>query len=347
MSSAAKRLAILLDSVEIVSPSAFRMGGEQVFETDKLSSMSFPQSEGSPPEPGMRQLRDAVASMVYVAAYARVYQGGPVAVEGFPAAPVADPAFVGALSAANRGATRWDAGWKVYQAEANGAVHVRKGETATLAQAGQYATGGFGLGAGVGSYVQLLVSHESTAAQPGWYHALGETVMGDHDTARIGRLYFHVPAGEAPWLVGALTGALNRYRVPFRLKTPVDPAHLDRTDGLVLYVPRRFVAVAMRLVLALSPELKKKLTPGTPLFARELRPGLSAADDPGTGESFGQSRCRLVADAILEGGAGPPDPAARTEALRRRFRREGLDAERPHLAAGLAERYVPQAASAL
>lgn len=337
------RLRLLLDSLEILSPTRLRFGDGGEIEWGALPAMQLAPQPDSPHDPELRPLRDAVAMLIYFAAYARVYDGGQVNLDGLRAPVVADPAFVSALSTANAGATRWDRGWKIYQADANGAVHIQKGDVATLAPAGQYSTGGFGFAPRVGAYVEFLVPHESVAAQPGWYHAFGTTVMSDHDAGRIGRFYLHISADDAAFAIAALTSLLNRYSVPFRLKVPVDPRHFDRTDALVLYTPRRFVPIVHRLVMA-QEEVTQRLLSGTPLFALELCRGLAAADDPGTGESFGQSRCRLIADAILDGGSRSGQRQAKIEALERRFRRAGLDPCRPHLASGLVERYAAEPA---
>jgi hypothetical protein len=41
------------------------------------------------------------------------------------------------------------------------------------------------------------------------------------------------------------------------------------------------------------------MRPGTPVFTKFLAPGLGLAEDPGQGDSFGQHRCRLLADAMI------------------------------------------------
>ena len=65
------------------------------------------------------------------------------------------------------------------------------------------------------------------------------------------------------------------------------------------------------------------LRDGTPPWTRPLARGVSWADDPGGGESFGLHRCRLAAEGL---GSGEGVDAA--------FRAAGLDPLRPHLAPG-------------
>jgi hypothetical protein len=337
-----ERVATLLDSIEILSDLTFRIGGGADISAVQVPPMPGPAAAAEKEaSPGSILLRDALATLVYAAAYSRVYDGGEIGMDILASRVVADRSFVARLSQANRSAERWDGGWRVYQADANGAMHIKKGDSATLARPGQYihatATGAM---PAVGAFVELFAPRESLVDQPSWYHAYGETVMSDHDNGRIGRLYFNVSASEAPWLVGALTGTLNRYAIPFRLKCPVDPGSYDRTDALVLYVARRFFPVVLRVLRPLAPELAARLEPGTPLFAMRLLAGMGAADDPGTGESFGQSRSRLVAEAVVATGIGNGGRKPRKDALAASFRRLGLDIERPHLAAGLTDKYA-------
>jgi lantibiotic modifying enzyme len=125
------------------------------------------------------------------------------------------------------------------------------------------------------------------------------------------------------------------------MKCSTDPTKLDRTDGVVLYVARRFMPVVLRLIALLAPELQQRLRPAVPLFSKPLLPGLGAADDPGTSESFGQVRSRLVADGIVDAWQqGRSSPQERYEAVLARFLRSGLSPIRPHLAPGLTDLYV-------
>ncbi|NHB83744.1 hypothetical protein G7085_00885 [Tessaracoccus sp. HDW20] len=69
------------------------------------------------------------------------------------------------------------------------------------------------------------------------------------------------------------------------------------------------------------------LSPGGRVpFTATLVPGISWSEDPGGEDSFGQTRCRLLADAFTRGGP----PVAAAEAA---FVSAGLDPARPHLRA--------------
>lgn len=332
------RVSALFANLELLSPAAFSVGGT-AFDVARVGAMPAPA--GAPPGPPAHQgLRAALASVIYSVAYARAYRGGPASPEVFarPLSPDAD--FAAELARANPTAGGWEAGWQVFQLGLAGALHVRKGEAAIQTPAGQYAftAGGGARPPTVGDPVEVLVRRDSLTLQPGVYFAFGDTVANDYDFGRIARLYFHVPAAEAPWLLATLGTVLNRHFIAWRFKCPLDRGHFDRADGAVLYVARRFLPATLRLLAPFRGDLEARLSGEAALFARPLLPGLSTADDPGSGESFGQSRSFLLADAALDAWrAGRTDVDSRMDALVAAFARSGLQSQAPHLAAGLAD----------
>lgn len=336
-----ERLALLLQQIEILSPSRFRIGGGE--ELDVAAFAAPTQATATAPSTAVQAeaLRNALSLAVYAVAYARDYDGGPVDLARLHRPLTTDNNFVASLSTANPTAARWEPGWSVFKAEPGGALNLHKGEIATLAQPGAY---GFPAGAGraptVGDAVDLFVQRESLILQPGMYFAFGDTIASDYDNARLGRLYFNADGEQAAWLLRTVGGVLNRFSVPYRMKCSTDPTHLDRTDGVVFYIARRFIPIALRLLVPLVPELRQRLRPAVPLFSKPLLPGLGAADDPGTMESFGQVRARLVADGIVDAWQqNRSSVQERYEAIVARFIRGGLSPVRPYMAQGLNDIY--------
>ena len=252
-----------------------------------------------------------------------------------------DPSFLRTLRSANPGRKRWDAKWRVYQLGAAGAVHVQKGEAYRLAVPGEYAFAQVReRPITVGDLVEVLAPADSPTAQPGYYFLHGETLASEFDDAEISRLYLHVRPEAAAQLVGLVASELNRFDVPFRLKCPSAPESYGRADAGVLYVARRFLQATLHILERSWCSLGAMLNPGAPLFTKEIEPGFAGADDPGTGESFGQSRCRLVAEAIVDAWLkGSQTPEARLTALQERFSGAGLSLEAPHLNAGAVDEY--------
>lgn len=343
------RLDTLLAAVDILSPTHFQFAGGEVVDAGAVVRAGGAAGWGTidPADP-TGPLLAAMVPFLYRHGYTRVFTGAPDAAptgHGVPLRP--DDAFVAALSAANPTGNRWAPGWRVFLPGANGALNVIKGDTALLAQPGQYAFPAMpGRAPGLGDTVELLVVRDSLGLQHGFYHAFGDTIACDYDHAMIARLYLHTPANEAAWLLGTIGRLLNHHLVPYRLKCLTDPAAYTRTDPMVLYVGRRFLPMVLRLLASVSGELDRRLKPGTPLFAKPLLAGLGVADDPGSGESFGQARIRLVCQGLLDAWRGNPrligGPAvtARRAAVAARFVTAGLSLDHPHLAPGMADAYV-------
>ena len=73
--------------------------------------------------------------------------------------------------------------------------------------------------------------------------------------------------------------------------------------------------------------------------AQTLRIGL--AEDPGTGESFGMHRSRLLADGLLRAHEHRlRTAAARLPVVVERFAEDGLDLQRPFLCPGSGDDYA-------
>ena len=166
-------------------------------------------------------------------------------------------------------------------------------------------------------------------SQPGYYFAFGDTLDELADQLTLVRLYFHCSPESAVLLVGELTAALNRFQTPFQLKTPAAPALYGRTDAAVLYIGARYFPITARIVASVLSRVP--LETATPLFTKRLWPGVGAAVEPGSGESFGSHRCRLTAEGIVDAWRqdGAQETPKRMAAVAARFAAAGLDLQRP------------------
>ncbi|HWW61554.1 MAG TPA: T3SS effector HopA1 family protein [Thermoanaerobaculia bacterium] len=221
------------------------------------------------------------------------------------------------LSAANATQERWDSGWTMSRIDARGRTVAHKRGLTHIAVPGRFQDGA------------VLLEREQRDAQPGFYIALaGEPVDHAQTEVRMTRMYFHVTAAGAPQLLRALTSTLNRYRVPFTFKTLSNAAAYSRADAAVLFFAKRF----HRIVRELVPHIIEgvELRARTPLFTKKLEDGIGLAEDPGAGQSFGENRCRLLAQAAWEAWKRGTD-AERELALQ--FERAGLTLDAPWLRA--------------
>jgi hypothetical protein len=242
-----------------------------------------------------------------------------------------DQAFGRHLAEANTGCEHWDPGWVIYQFGTNGQLFVRKGARERVAIPGFYISDATpNMAPQLGGSIRIRVQCGSDSVQPGYYFAFGETLDELADQLDLVRCYFHCAAQHATRLLSSLTSLLNKFQVPFQTKAPTSAAAYGRTDAVVLYTSARYFAITAQIINLVCETVP--LSPSVPLFAKCLLPGVGAAVEPGTGESFGLHRCRLAAEGIVDAWrTGRQDAPARLEAVRARFATAGLDLSRPYL----------------
>lgn len=322
-----RELARILEATVILSPVSFRFGEEVSVNLDKTAA-SIPglPAHPLPTDPLVR----GIQSTLYARCYTRRIDDPP-----WPQFP-ADSEFPRKLSAANVSRERWDSGWQVYQVGHSGIVSVLKGDRRRSAVPGEYASSGTpGIAPAAGSYVSLRVAHESHTTQPGFYYMFSDILSDMYDDSTLVRFYFHATPECVGSLITYLTGALNRYLIPYRMKALSEPPLYGRTDAAVLYCGRRYCQIVTRLLQDIPSDPAERMGTSTPLFTRPLRPGIGVAEEPNTGESFGMHRCRLVAEGIVDAWLeGQTASAARLRSVASRFSSNGLYLDRPHLNSG-------------
>ena len=257
----------------------------------------------------------AFAEVLYHRCYARALNDPDVP------ASAANEDLTPLLIAANCSREGWDLGWRVDQALDDGRVLASKSGAARVFRAGQYLTlRGPGPRPEAGDPVRVFAPAGSDAIQQDFYYAFGETVCEFDEFEDLFRYYWNIAPEGAPRLTAAVTRDFNRFQVPFRFKCGRTPAMCRRRDAAVLYIHRRYESIASLLLERVHAEIADFLRDSVPLFTQRVAPGLGFAEDPG-GESFGQSRSRILADAML---------AARTlQELRRQFAQRGLSLDEP------------------
>jgi hypothetical protein len=325
-------LTAAFGAFEIISPTSFSFAGEPPVDAASASAGAGWAAAGPAPPDGSTTL---LVQSIQAALYDRCYCNRLGKARAQPdGAPAEDAAFGQRLAEANASRERWDAGWFVYQFGANGQAFVRKGDRERLAMPGAFISDALpGMATQLGAGIRLRAPREALGVQPGYYFAFGETLEELADQLSLVRLYFHCGAEDAPFLLGALTREFNRFQVPFQLKAPMRPALYGRTDAVVAYVGARYFEIVARIVAAVRESVP--LEPCVPLFTKPLWPGVGAAVEPGTGESFGSHRCRLAAEGIVDAWEkGTQAVPARLAAVAARFGAAGLDLARPYLGAG-------------
>ncbi len=89
------------------------------------------------------------------------------------------------------------------------------------------------------------------------------------------------------------------------------------------------------MIAEIYAAIAAQLRPEVPLFCKRLADGLGFADSPPNSLSFGEHRCRLVAESLWNSfESGRSEAAARMTDLAAAFSRAGLDPLRPFLGVG-------------
>lgn len=238
-----------------------------------------------------------------------------------------------ALRAAHIDATRFEGGWTAETVSTWGRVVATKGPLRRLLERGEY-TVPRRPGLSPRPNDPLLVARYWAwiDEETGFWHAR-HGVWPPTGADRLVRVYWNAIPREGPALLGRLSRVLVRSNaVSSMIKTPAQREHGGRADAFVLYLgPSDFIRLRDELQ-SLAQELSFRLRPATPRFALPLAPGVAFAEGKLEGDSFGESRCRLVARAFV---TAPADVQSEVEPLADRiceqFRTAGLDPELPHL----------------
>ncbi|MGA2288755.1 T3SS effector HopA1 family protein [Bradyrhizobium sp.] len=235
-------------------------------------------------------------------------------------------AFLSRLRAANPVAQRHQDGWTITQLAAGGlwiSDAAQQPRFATLNEIVPLANA-----VAPGLPVRLVPQREFVTAPAGHYIIFGRPGF-DPQTGRQIRFYWNLTPDGAAIFLREIGARLERRRIPFQAKVPVDPSGYARTDCGVLYLNDEDVEAAGDAIAATYRALRDGMRPSVPMFAREIAPGLAFAESPPTRESFGVHRCGLVAEGLLWAEQrGARDLPTRLAILRDRLIAYGLDLDR-------------------
>jgi hypothetical protein len=254
--------------------------------------------------------------------------------------------FVGTLSEANTGNGTWDPGWEVLKVVNDRRITVYKDGLKLWISPQQF-------GAlkdnkmdniQVGKKGFVRMPKEFRELLPGFYVAIGNESEIDEKNTTIVRLYWNITAKYATSLMKRLTTELNTMHIPFRFKILKDPYSYPRADAAVLYVDKRHLEPLKKSLSQIYAQVMIFLNHPTPLFAKRLVPGLALAEEPdnktNNNESFGQHRCRILAEALFSSYKNKI--ASQEESISEIiyfFKSLSVDLERPYLNSNSTEDY--------
>jgi hypothetical protein len=128
---------------------------------------------------------------------------------------------------------------------------------------------------------------------------------------------------------------LNKYNIPFSFKCLNNSALFIRNDASVLYVGKPYYKIVTQILIPVYSEIKNELNIEVPEFTKELNAGLGLAEDPGTGESFGMSRCSLIAQGMYNAyQSGSATTEKIMNQIKEVFDARGMQINKPYLNAG-------------
>jgi hypothetical protein len=260
------------------------------------------------------------ATLLYAQWYAR-----PVAVATRPLGFPHD--LVQVLRAADVAGGRWTDGWTIRRVAGNGRVVAQRGRDLRLADRCDVVVAGrVGQLPRVGDTASITDRHDHVDDDGWWRTASASWSFTRQLGQPLVRVYWNVGLDGLPTLVGELTTLLGNESRPWMLKSACDPAAHCRADATVLFLAADVVTARWRDLDAIAAGLGEQARDGAPPLALACRRGLAVAVDPGGDESFGEHRCRLIAEALHDAAEGE-SPGVSVE---RRFAAEGVDVDRPY-----------------
>lgn len=250
--------------------------------------------------------------------------------------PAVDSAFVEALSEANAGSGHWEAGWEVIRTEGTGLVVASKNDLTLWLGPNDYETDFSALSAGV--KVRVRFGKERRGISPGFYLALGNS--SSELKKDVLRFYWNIRSSGAIRLVSSITSLLNKRQIAFQFKIVNSLTFFGRRDAAVLYVAREDYQAATKALSPIYQKVRRHMNQDVPLFTKKMEPGLGFAEDPNTGESFGEQRTRLLAEALSRAYEdGIASDEQRVEVVLKHLRESGVDLEYPYLNPGSRDVY--------
>jgi HopA1 effector protein family len=251
-------------------------------------------------------------------------------------------AFGERLSVANMGDGNWEQGWEIQSVTLGEVVVKRAGLTLWVRPKDCLMPQGGSMEPG--TRLRLRFPKESLGLSPGYYMARSNHGNNPNEAQRLVRLYWNLRVEGAETFVRAATSLLNEARMFFNLKVLNDPSSYTRCDAAVMYIRKEDYPAIVNLLGRIYPLIAPFLKPGTPVFTKPLAPGIGLAEDPGQAESFGQHRCRLLADGMIgayEQGLRLLDQ--RLQIVTDRYAAEGISLSRPYLNPNSADIYTFEA----
>ncbi|MFE2296510.1 T3SS effector HopA1 family protein [Streptomyces sp. NPDC059452] len=220
----------------------------------------------------------------------------------------------------------WTSGWTIKASSEAGALVSKEGVTvqAPLSR----------VRLGPDQTAEVRMPPARRYAVMGWYSIVGDAGPVDRQEQNI-RLYITLKYPEAGIkTLGSITRFLRQGDVKYQYKLVNHPDAFLRRDNSVLYLPAEVWSGPLQNdLLSLLSDEKGNLRDDSPCFAKKLIPGVAFAVEPAAGSavrSFGEHRCQLVAQGLIEAfRVGEKTSDGKVAIVRQEFEAAGLSLDRP------------------
>ena len=274
------------------------------------------------------KLNPALDKILATDIYNLLYNKSPA--DGFSSSAALDN-FKSQLSACNSGTGSWEDGWQIVKSDIeNKQIDVKKGQVVFCVTPDEVQYQGM---LDAGTACQVRIPKETRNLNANFFMIFGNlsSVGGKDPMQDVLRFYWNLSAEGALDYVRHCTETLNRERLHFKTKVISDPRAFHRSDAGVLYINRSDLRRTLPIVRDIHGRLRGKIKPATPLFAKRLAAGLGFAEDPRDDNSFGFSRARIIAGALIR--CLVEERCSRSEiveTMQQSFEQEGIDPLTPY-----------------
>lgn len=252
-----------------------------------------------------------------------------------------DLAFYDRLHTANHGEGYFSPDWVIVRQEDDGSIAVTKNGLTLHIQPDKH------LPTPLPELIRgnaIAVRMPRNLVQNGFYMA-----VGNHGSARnqeeTVRAYFNLTPEGAVAVMDSLTEALNPL-LPFAFKALYNPGDYGRSDSAVLYFEKSNYSKLLPVLQNVYERHRSLFHSTTPLFTKEIAPGLAIAEEPNEKfaelESFGMNRCQIVTNGLLNAVQSEDEsPENRFAEILKEFALLGIEVHRPYLNAKSEDIYTP------
>ena len=205
--------------------------------------------------------------------------------------------LVPALRSSARASTRWETGWVAIRVAPGGACLAGRGNHTRELRPGEYANlSRKGLPTTPGDALAVTELVQWTDQATGFWCARS---WCREPRGPLVRVYFSVGGDQVGFVIRAVTGMMDELKLPYSLKCPSLVAAYSRVDSLLVYLEADSWKRAVSAVKVVAKQTISHLRNTTPPLTKRIAHGVAFAEDPGTNQSFGESRCAALAPAAL------------------------------------------------